>query len=113
MSPSDHNRSLVIIHSIIGALFTCGLLASPLIIAKNFRRPEQMPDAVVVFGLVFLIALLFWSTAIALHLKKSVAKKLALISAAVTLVFFWPAAIYTWWFMHSEGAKQMYGVKRE
>lgn len=113
MSPHDHNKTLVTLHSALGAFFTFGLIISPLIIAKNFRRPEQIPAAVVIFGIVFLMVLLFWSTAIALYRRKPLGRKLALICAAVTLPLMWPVAIYTWWFMHSDGAKRMYGVKQE
>jgi len=42
-----------------------------------------------------------------------VGRKLALWSVVVLFVIFWPAAIYSWWFMYSEGAKKMYGVKEE
>jgi hypothetical protein len=111
MSPQDHNKTLVIIFSAFGALWTLVLLASPWIVAQAFRRQEQMP-AIAVFSFVSLMTLLFWSTAIAMHRRKPVGRKLALISAA-TLLMFWPLTVYIWWFMHSEGAKQMYGVKRE
>ena len=113
MSPQGHNKSLVIIHSAVGAFFAFGLLVSPLIIAKNVRRPEQILGAVIIFGIVFLLALLFWSTAIALHRRKPLARKLAVFTAGVLVIMAWPTAVYTWWFIHSEGAKQMYGVKRE
>jgi hypothetical protein len=66
--------------------------------------------AVLVFGFVSLMTLLYWSTAIAVHRRKRMGRKLALISA-VTLLMCLPLVVYIWWFMHSEGAKQMYGVK--
>ena len=66
----------------------------------------------VTFGFVSLMALLFWSTAISMHRRKPVGRKLALISAAAALLLFWAVGVYIWWFMHSEGAKQMYGVKQ-
>jgi hypothetical protein len=113
MSPQDHNKTLVVLHSAVGAFFAFGLLVSPLIIAKNVRRPEQIPGAVVVFGIVFLMALLFWSTAIALHRRKPLGRRLAFLTAGVLVIIAWPGAVYTWWFIHSDGAKQMYGVKRE
>src|SRR5713226_5952066 len=109
MSPQDHNKTLVILHGAIGAFFTIGLLASPWIIAQNFRRREQIPIAIVVFGIVFALAVLFWATAIAMRRRKRAARKLALVSAVVALPILWPLGIYCWWFMHSEGAKRMYG----
>jgi hypothetical protein len=76
MSAQDHNKTLVMLHSAIGAFYTLGLIASPWIIAQNFRRPGQIPSAVAVFGLVFLIALLFWSTAILMHRRRALGRKL-------------------------------------
>lgn len=113
MSPQDHNKTLVILHSAIGAFFTLGLIGAPWIIAKNFRHSEQIPTTVAVFGIVFAIALLFWSTAIAMYLRRPVGRKLALIAAVVAFPIGGYVGIYTWWFMHSEGGKQMYGVKPE
>lgn len=112
MTPQDHNKTLVILLSAISVLWTLVLLASPWIVEQTFRHQDQIPTAVLVFGFVSLMALLFWSTAITMHRRKPVGRKLALISAAVALLPFWPLGVYIWWFMHSEGAKQMYGVKR-
>lgn len=113
MSPQDHNKTLVMLHSAIGASFTLGLIGAPWIIAKNFSRPDKILFAVVIFGIVFLMALLFWTTAIAMYQRKPVGRKLALVAAVVAFPIGGYVGMYTWWFMHSEGAKQMYGVKRE
>jgi amino acid transporter len=112
MTPQDHNKTLVILHAALGAFFTLGLLASPWIIAQNLRHREQIPVAVLIFGIVLVMALLFWSTAIAMYRRKPVGRKLALISAVAVLPIVWPIGTYSWWFMHSEGAKQMYGLHR-
>lgn len=108
MSADDHNKTLVILHGALGSFFTLGLLASPWIIARNFRRPEQLPLTLVLIAVVFLMALLFWSTAIALYRRKPLGRKLALVSAVAALPLIWPIGVYTWWFMHSEGAKRLY-----
>jgi hypothetical protein len=42
---------------------------------------EQVPLAIVIFGIVLLLALLFWSTPFAMWQRKRVAMKLALIAA--------------------------------
>ena len=109
MSTEDHNKTLVILHLATALFFTAGLVGSPWIIAKNFRHTEQIPTAVLVFGIVFIMAGLFWSTAITMYLRKPVGRKLALISAVVSFPIFGALGIYSWWFMHSEGAKGMYG----
>ena len=113
MSTRDHNETLVGIHLAVGMFFGFGLLASPWIIAQNFRRAEQIPQAVVIFSIVACVALLMFATAIAMHRKKPIGRKLALYSAGLLIIFFWPAGIYTWWFMHSDGAKLLYGVHEE
>ena len=53
------------------------------------------------------------ATAIAMHKKKPIGRKLALYSAALLIIFLWPAGIYSWWFMHSDGGKSLYGVREE
>lgn len=113
MTTKDHNQTLVGIHVAVGAFFAFGLVASPWIIAQNFRHKEQIPAAVIIFGIVFCVALLMFMTAIAMHRRKPFGRKLALWSSALLIIVFWPAGIYSWWFMHSKGAKQMYGVKDE
>src|SRR6266849_6073686 len=105
MSPQDHNKTLVGLHAAIGGVYTAGLIAAPWIIAKNFRNVEQIPAAIAVFGIVFLLAFLFWSSAILMHRRKPAGRPLALIAAPFCLIGFWPVTIYTWWFMHSDGAK--------
>jgi hypothetical protein len=97
----------------VGIFFAFGLLISPWVIAQNFRHAEQIPEAVVIFGIVFCVALLMFITAAAMHRKKPSGRKLALWAAAVLIIIFWPAGIYSWWFMHSGGAKRMYGVRDE
>jgi hypothetical protein len=113
VSTLDHNKTLVILHAAIGAFFTLGLIASPWIIAQNFKRPDKILFAVLIFGIVFLFAVLFWATAITMYRRKPIGRKLSLAAAILAIPLVWPVGVYTWWFMHSEGAKQMYGVTRE
>ncbi len=115
MSPPDHNKTLVVIYSLLGGFFTLPIIASAWIIAKNVdsypspRRGGQVLIAIVVFCLVLFLAVLFWSTAMSLYRRWRRGKKLALVSAVILLPLLPPAAVYTWWFLHSEGGKQMYG----
>ena len=113
MSTKDHNKTLVGIHLAVGMFFTFGLVASPWIIAQNFRQREQIPLAILIFGFVFAMALLMFSTAIAMHRQKPLGRRLALLAAGFLIIFFWPAGVYSWWFLHSAGAKKMYGVAPE
>lgn len=113
MSTKDHNKTLVMLYAAVGSFYSCGIIAAPWIIERNFRRPEQIPSAIIVFGLVVLIALLFWLAAIYMHRRKRIGRTLALIAAPNTLFAFWPIGIYCWWFMHSDGGKSFYGVREE
>lgn len=113
MSTKDHNQTLVGIHLLFGSVFTLGLNGSPWIIARNFRHAEQIPLAIIVFGTVLLVAALMFSTAIAMRRHKPVGRKLGLLAAAVLIIICWPAGVYSWWFLHSVGAKKMYGVEPE
>ena len=110
MSAKDHNETLAMLYAAVAAFYTCGIVAAPWIIEKNFRRPEQIPTAILVFGAVSLIALLFWSAAIQIHRRKSIGRTLALIAAPITMFAFWSVGIYAWWFMHSYGGKALYGI---
>jgi glucan phosphoethanolaminetransferase (alkaline phosphatase superfamily) len=115
MSPPDHNKTLTLIYSLLGSFFTLPLLASPWIIAKNVdrypsaRRDGQVIIATMVFCVVLFLALLFLSTAFNLYRRSKWGRKLALVASVVMLPLCPPIAIYTWWFMHSDGGKQMYG----
>jgi hypothetical protein len=118
MSPQDHNKTLVIIHSLVGGFFTLPLIASPWIIAKNVdsypsaRRDGQVIIAIVAVSVVFFLALIFLSTAVGLYHRRAWGRKLAFVTSVLMLV--WPpAAAYIWWFIHSEGGKRMYGVTDE
>ena len=113
MTTTDHNEALVGIHLVIGSVFALGLVGSPWIIARNFRHAEQIPLAIIVFGTVLLVAALMFSTAIAMRRQRPVGRKLGLLAAAVLIIICWPAGVYSWWFLHSEGAKKMYRVKRD
>ncbi|HEX5701889.1 MAG TPA: hypothetical protein VFX97_01565 [Pyrinomonadaceae bacterium] len=112
MSTKDHNETLVGIHLLIGSVFVLGLIGAPWIIARNFRHVEQIPLAMFIFGTVFLVAALMFSTAIAMRRQKPIGRKLGLFAAGVLIVLFWPAGVYSWWFFHSDGAKRIYGVQK-
>src|SRR5947209_2238438 len=103
MSPSDHNKTLVIIYLFLGGFFTLPLIASPWIIAKNVdqypspRRDSQIIIAIIAFCVLFFLALLFLSTAISLYRRKRWGRKLALISSVILFLLGPPVAAYTWW----------------
>lgn len=113
MTAQDHNRTLGIIYGLLG-----GILATVLLVLQgkayfNERAPGQFEDPflpkAVPIGLV--LALLFLFTAYGLFRRKSWGRILALIMAGL-FIWLFPLgtmlAIYTWWFLHKEDAKQLY-----
>lgn len=117
MSAADHNKTLVVLYSLVSAFFTFPLLAmpfillaSPSIVARNFKTTEQVVMVSVGFCVVLLLALIFPVTGYCLYKRKRAGRGLALISAVVLLPLFWPLSVYTWWFMHTKGGKTLYGL---
>ena len=114
MSPPEHNKTIALLYSLLGVFFSLPILASPWIIAKNVdgypspRRNSQVLIAIVVFCVVLLLALLFIFAAVGLFKRKPWGRRLALVSCVLLLPLCPPIATYAWWFMHSEGGKQMY-----
>jgi hypothetical protein len=113
MSAKDHNKTLVGIHVVVGSFFAFWLVASPWIIAQNFRHLEQVPQAVAIFTTVAGLSALMFTTAFSMHRKRPIGRTLAMYSAAVLVILLWPAGIYTWWFVHTPDAKELYGVLDE
>lgn len=104
MSTQDHNETLAGIHLAIGAFLILGLGVTPWVIGHR----RQFESIAIISVILLPLALLMFCTALAMHRKKPVGRKLAMWSAAVLFMIFWPAAIYSWWFIHSKGAKEMY-----
>jgi drug/metabolite transporter (DMT)-like permease len=116
MSPRDHNKTLVVLYSLVCGFLALLLCASPWIIAKNVsstpspRRDDQIMTAAIVMGIVIFLFLLFLFTAIGLHRQRQWGRTLALCAAVLWLFYFPPVAVYSWWFLHSENGKQHYGI---
>lgn len=111
MSPSDHNKTLVLLYSFLSLLFVLPLVGSPWIISKSVRNSEQIPIAIAAGFALLVLALLFLATALALYRRRPYGRTLALVSAVLVLPICWRMGVYTWRFMHSAGAKKMYRGK--
>jgi hypothetical protein len=48
MSPADHNKTLVVLYSLLSGFFILPLVGAPWIIEKNVRSSEQIPIAVAI-----------------------------------------------------------------
>ncbi len=117
MRPQDHNKTLCLVYSFLSVVFILLLLASPFIINNNVGDPHspigtgKLLTIIIVFCLVLLLTLLLLSTAYGLYKRKRWMRVTASI-LAVLFVWSFPLgtalAIYTWWFIYSEGRKQLY-----
>jgi FtsH-binding integral membrane protein len=120
MNPQDHNKTLSIIYGFLGVI----LAISAIIIFINlssqertstqpqFNQPSPKDSFLQVMIPIFvLIAIILLSTAYGLFRKRRWARVATLILVGV-FVWLFPLgtvlAAYSWWFMHSEGGKQIY-----
>jgi uncharacterized membrane protein (DUF2068 family) len=113
MTPQDHNRTLGIIYGSLGGLLAIVLLTIKMKAFFNERMPIKHEDPFLstVVTVSVVLTVLFLSTAYGLFSRKTWGRILALIVACL-FIWLFPLgtllAIYTWWFMHSEGAKRLY-----
>lgn len=116
MTPQDHNKALVTVYTILATLFTLILIALPLIILNKIKHEPSTSTGEVqflawIFGFVLLFTLLLISTAYGLWKRKAWVRKPALI-LSILAVWYFPLgtalSVYTWWFLHSEGGRQLY-----
>ena len=117
MTAQDHNKTLVIIYAALGIYVTLPMLAAPWVISSNSRSLSSPKSGtwvliatIAVLSLLLYLALLFLSTALSLYRRKQRGRRLALISATAVFPLCPPVTVYTWWFMHSAGARQLYNV---
>ena len=116
MSPHDHNKTLIVLYSLVCGFLALLLCASPWIITKNVsstpspRRDDQIMTVAIVMAVVISLFLLLLSTAVGLHRRKRWGRNLALCAAVLWLFYCPPVAVYSCWFLHSEGGKHLYGI---
>jgi hypothetical protein len=117
MTPRDHNKTFVLIYIFFGGYVSVPLLAAPWVIISNMRAFSS-PDggtlvliSTIAAIIIFLcLAVLFFSTAYSLYKRKPRARRMALISSIVIFPLCPLVTIYTWWFMHSEEARNLYSA---
>jgi hypothetical protein len=110
MTPQDHNRTLGLIHGLIGVLAFVGVIAATVLAVRKGAASEfhsAFPEALYVLPIPLLQLLLGYG----LLRRKRWARILALLFS-VLYVWIFPLgtalAIYTWWFLHSAGGKRLY-----
>jgi hypothetical protein len=115
MTAKDHNKTFVIIYTFLSVYFAVPIIISPFIIKHNlnsFLSPESgtlvLIATIAVLSLLLSLVVLMLATALNLYRRRERGRRLALISAVLVFPLCPPVTIYTWWFMHSEGARQLY-----
>jgi hypothetical protein len=109
MNPYDHNRTLVIVHGLIGLLALTGLIIAAVLEAK--RHPGEAMQRISWMAYLLPLPILQLLTAFGLFGKRWWGRILAFF-LSVLYVFIFPLgtllAIYTWWFLNSEGGRGLY-----
>lgn len=114
MTPQDHNKTLGLIYGFLGSLLAVAAGVEAVRVIALEREMERIRSStelkvMIPVGLVLMAFLLF--TAYGLLRRRRWGRVLALVS---TVLFIWlfplgtALAIYNWWFLHSEGGKQLY-----
>jgi hypothetical protein len=111
MTSHDHNKTLGIIYLGLGGLVIVGTVVMLPDLSKGFTAIVSNADdrTLIISGLLLLVILI--PTAYGLFKRRPWARFSTLVLSGL-LVFLFPLgtalAIYTWWFMHSEGGKLLY-----
>ena len=109
MTPRDHNRTLGIIHGLLGALGLVGLAVSATLEAR--RRPADAAERLRWMMYVLPLPVLQLLIAYGLFTVRRWARVLALI-LSVLYVWVFPfgtlLAVYTWWVLYGETGQHLY-----
>ena len=110
MIPRDHNRMLGIIHGLLGALVLLGLAVAA--ISESRRHPADALERLWWMLYVLPLPLIQLLTGFSLLRTRRLGRVLAFVLSAV-YVWLFPLgtllAVYTVWFLQSEGGRQLYG----
>jgi hypothetical protein len=109
MTPRDHNRTVGILHGLVGALVLIGLTVAAVLEAR--RRPSDAVGRLAWMLYVVPLPLLQLLTAYGVYAIKRWGRTLALLfSIPYVLVF--PLgtllAAYTWWVLYGETGRRLY-----
>jgi hypothetical protein len=104
VSTQDHNRIVVEIHYLVSGVLILILVTSPWTIGT-----DHLYRLMIICLSLVLIAALMFSTAIAMKRQVPLGRKLGFLTAAILMLIFWPFGVYSWWFLHTDGARKLYG----
>jgi hypothetical protein len=109
MSPEDHNKTLSIIYLLISVLILIALVVGA--VSEMRRHPSDFIQRVGWGFYVLPLPLLKLLTAYGLYNRRRWSRIIALIFS-VLYIWIFPLgtgfAIYTWWFLFSADARQLY-----
>ncbi|MDQ5827251.1 MAG: hypothetical protein M3441_24075 [Chloroflexota bacterium] len=110
MTPRDHNRTVGILHGLVGALVLTGLAVAAVL--EGGRRPADAAERLAWMLFVLPLPLLQLLTAYGVFTIRRWGRVLALLSCALYVLVF-PLgtllAAYTWWALFGESGRQLYG----
>lgn len=110
MSPSDHNRTLGLLHGLIAVLLLTGLILAALLEMR--RRPDALNKLVWTLY-VLPLPVIQLLTAYGLFKIQRWGRVLALALCGLYVWIFPLGTLlggYTWWFLYSDAGRQLYGV---
>lgn len=109
MTPRDHNKTLGIIHGLLGALVLLGLAVAA--VSEARRHPADALERIRWMFYVLPLPVLQVLAGFGLLKTKNWGRILAFVLSAV-YVWLFPLgtllAVYTVWFLQGEGARQLY-----
>lgn len=112
MTPQDHNRTISIIYSLLGLLLAGTAI---ILLVRDLSRHHEWARAIYkdeLFIAAAVISTYLLTTVYEMIRRNGWTRVLALITTIFFFVFLFPLGIilsvYIWWFMHSDGAKQLY-----
>lgn len=109
MTPFDHNRTLGILHGLIGLLVLIGLTIAFILEAQ--RRPDEVIQRITWTLYLLPLPLLQLLTAYGLFTRRPWGRLLALIFSLLYM-FIFPLgtllAAYTWYFLQSQNGRELY-----
>lgn len=114
MTPQDHNKTLGIVYGFLGGLLALAALVElvrVITLDRELERVRSSTELKVMIPVGLLLMAFLLSTAYGLLRRRPWGRVLALASA---VLFVWlvplgtALAIYSWWFLHSEGGKRLY-----
>lgn len=114
MTPQDHNKTLGLIYGFLGSLLAVAALGELVRVITFERELERIRSStelqvLILVGLFLTVYVL--SVTYGLLRRRRWARIPALVLSGL-LIWLFPLgtalAIYNWWFLHSEGGKQLY-----